>query len=77
MIQEGHIVCGECDNVGVLDTSIKLIGSTETCKGYLPFYENEMWHTHNGNIEIGTFMCRNGHEWKEQIRHKCECGWIQ
>jgi hypothetical protein len=49
----------------------------ETLLNSTPFYIDNMWHLHDKNIIKVEFKCNRGHRWSQQLKNKCECGWIQ
>ena len=47
-------------------------GSSETCMGYIPYYDEEgNHHVHNTNKTIETFCCSEDHHWSVVSRRAC------
>lgn len=69
------IICAECKKLG-LKSKVDVGVGTETLVYCAPFYdERGRCHQHDTNRYTTRYNCSNGHEWTENTREKCWCGW--
>ena len=41
-----------------------------------PYYDEDgKYHNHDSNTTTTQYKCSNGHEWVENTRGSCWCGW--
>jgi hypothetical protein len=69
------VKCPECVKQGL--RSKVFAGETSSTFLHCPsFYDEEgELHTHDSNVYTCGYRCSNGHEWSEDIRMSCWCGW--
>lgn len=69
------MICETCKAQG-LKSCVYPGQSTVTLMGWSPYYDEKgELHSHDPNWHTTSYRCSNGHEWTENIRRPCWCGW--
>ena len=69
------MICPECQKLGLKS---KAYPGWTTCTAMYcqPFYDEEgELHHHDMNTTSTQYSCSNGHNWAENIKGTCWCGW--